>query len=73
MDVNIVGDATFIGGKFVIMGYKRFFSTSPWNYFLVENTKNMAFHKWHKWTCIAICMCFLCLKENICKIFKMPK
>jgi hypothetical protein len=44
MDVNIVGDATFIGGKFVILGYKLFFSTSPWNYFLVENKKNMAFH-----------------------------
>ncbi len=41
-----------------------FFSTLQWNYFLIENTKDMAFHNWHKWTCIAICMYFFLFQRK---------
>jgi uncharacterized membrane protein len=68
MDVNIVGDATFIGGIFFILGYKLFFQPCHGIIFLLKTQKNGINGHALQYACV-----FLCLKENICMIFKMPK
>jgi hypothetical protein len=73
MGVHVIGNEKFAGGQFVMLGYKLYFQPRLGTIFFIENTKYMTFHNWHKWGCNTICMCFLCFKKNICRIFKMSK
>jgi hypothetical protein len=73
MDVNTIGDAAFTSGQFVMPRYKILFQPCHGTIFLLKTKEIWHFTNGINGHVLQYACVFLCFKENIFTIFKMPK